>query len=105
MSTASTLKERLGLPAQTRDAAPERSGFPRVVELRCLEPLAKPVSFAKALQRYGVDLAEAHKVLNDLKERGYSRLQVYLPKRRDPLEDLQGFGVAISDPYRLPETG
>ncbi|AWN43898.1 hypothetical protein [Methylobacterium durans] len=80
---------------------PSRSGIPVLVELRADHAIARPVSLAQALRRFGLDLEQAHGALNDIKARHRVRLELYVCERSGPPDDFQEFGLDV----RLVEAG
>ncbi|MFH6786751.1 hypothetical protein [Methylobacterium sp. MA0201] len=97
MSTASALRERLGLPAETRTDHPTPSGILAAAEFVPRGPIAEPVSLARALRRLGFNLAQAHRIVTGLTGEAIAvRASGLLDPRAEVLEDFARLGVAVT---------
>ncbi|WP_298959980.1 hypothetical protein [uncultured Methylobacterium sp.] len=95
MSTASPLRERLGRPAEIPGDRPSPSGIRAVVELRAIREIPEPVTLARALRRFGLDLTEAHRVVTALVDGQTARAEGHLTIDNTVLAAISELGVVI----------
>lgn len=76
---------------------------PVIVELEAANPLSRPISFVKELKRLGMNLREAHQVLNDLKAGKRARVQIRVRDLAEAADILRPYEVAIVSDGHSPK--
>ncbi len=104
MSTSSTLRERLGLPAETPTDRPDPSGILAAAEFHPLRPIAEPVSLARALRDLGLDLSQAHGIVTALVAGRAAGAAGILDLRADVLASIVRLGALVMIQVGRPET-
>lgn len=98
----SSLKEALERPVRDRSAGAGRrpSGIPVELVLRAPGVIEQPVSLVRALAGFGLDLGEAHDVLDRLAGGHKVPVTLYLTPQSESPFALQGFGICADAPTR-----
>ncbi|MET7243939.1 hypothetical protein ABZT49_11260 [Methylobacterium sp. EM32] len=95
MSTSSTLRERLGLPAETPTDRPAPSGILAAAEFHPLGPITEPVSLARVLRELGLDLSQAHGIVTELVAGRAAGAAGILDLRADVLSSIVRLGALV----------
>lgn len=98
----SSLKEALERRGQDRNEASDRrpSGIPIDLVLRAPGAIEKPVSLVRALVTFGLELRDAHDVVDRLAARASVAVTLILTPESESFFSLQKLGVTADAPVR-----